>query len=160
MTDQPAPAHHHARVSEMFQREPTKRLDELRRSRPAKVGDEHFGFNGKVAVFITASVGTMWAAYLFGVIAIVSLPAAIQSKDLTIIIAWVSSNFLQLVLLPVIIVGQNIQGRAADKRAMDTYKDAEAILHECMQLQEHLQAQDKVLDDLVARLQGGPAAAA
>ena len=48
-------------------------------------------------------------------------------------------------------VGQNIQGRAADQRAADTYKDAEAILHECLQLQAHLQAQDKILDDLFAR---------
>jgi hypothetical protein len=55
-------------------------------------------------------------------------------------------------MLSILMVGQNIQGRAADKRAQDTYSDAEAILHECLQLQAHLQAQDLVLDDLVSRL--------
>jgi hypothetical protein len=57
------------------------------------------------------------------------------------------------VLLPVIIVGQNVQARAADKRAQQTYGDAEAILHESLQLQAHLQAQDAVLDDVVKRLE-------
>jgi hypothetical protein len=46
----------------------------------------------------------------------------------------------------------NVQGRADDKRAPQTYGDAEAILQECLQLQAHLQAQDAVLDDVVRRL--------
>jgi hypothetical protein len=56
-----------------------------------------------------------------------------------------------LVLLPIIIVGQNIQAAAADSRAAQTYKDAEAILHECLRLQHHLGEQDTVLNDLVAK---------
>ena len=66
--------------------------------------------------------------------------------------AWIAQTFIQLVLLPIIIVGQNIQGKAADKRSEQTYKDAEAILSECLQLQAHLQAQDTVLDDVVAHV--------
>jgi hypothetical protein len=45
-------------------------------------------------------------------------------------VAWVAQTFLQLVLLPVIIVGQNLQAQAADTRAEDTDKDAEPVLHE------------------------------
>jgi len=45
-------------------------------------------------------------------------------------------------LLPIIIVGQNIQAKAADRRADETYQDAEAALHECVQIQAHLTAQD------------------
>ncbi len=56
---------------------------------------------------------------------------------------WVSSNYLQLVLLPVIIVGQKFQALAADKRALQTYQDAEAALHEALEIQEHLASQDK-----------------
>jgi hypothetical protein len=107
------------------------------------------GINAKLALLITALVGTMVCGYIFAVVALISLPAAITSGNLTVIIGWLSSNFLQLVLLPVIIVGQNIQAKAADDRAASTYKDAEAILHECLQLQAHLQAQDKVLDDVI-----------
>lgn len=152
MTEQAVPPHH-PHVADLYNRVPTKRLDEMRHRRPPQTKDEHVGFNGRVAVLITASVGTMWAAYIFAVIGITGIVAAVTNNaTLVLLVGAVSGYFLQLVLLPVIIVGQNIQGSAADKRAIETYKDAEAILHECMQLQEHLQAQDKVLDHVVAHL--------
>jgi hypothetical protein len=109
-------------------------------------------FNAKVGLRITLLVGTMLAGYIFAIIALLSLPSAISSHNLTIIIAWVSSNFLQLVLLPVIIVGQNIQAKAADKRSEATYNDADAVLHEAVKIQEHLLAQDTTLSDLVDKL--------
>jgi hypothetical protein len=117
--------------------------------RPPKVNDERVGFNGRVGLWITNKVGTMWAAYVFFLLTLVSLPAALLSGNVIVIIAWIAQTFLQLVLLPIIIVGQNIQAATADKRAAQTYKDAEAILHECLRLQRHLQAQDKVLNDLI-----------
>jgi hypothetical protein len=103
---------------------------------------------------ITLGVGTMICAYIFAIVALISLPSAIKSHDLTIIIAWISSNFLQLVLLPIIIVGQNIQAAASDKRAEDTYKDAEAVLHEAVEIQKHLSSQDTALTELVDKLRG------
>jgi hypothetical protein len=111
--------------------------------RVPKVADERVGLNGRVGLFITTVVGTMWAAYLFGILATVSLPSALRSGSTLVIVAWVAQTFLQLVLLPIIIVGQNIQARASDKRAEDTYRDAEAVLHECLQIQDHLTAQDR-----------------
>jgi hypothetical protein len=118
--------------------------------RPPKVNDGRVGINGKIGLLITTLVGTMICGYVFAAIALLSLPSAISSHSLTIIIAWVSSNFLQLVLLPVIIVGQNLQAKASDKRAEDTYNDAVAVLHEAMEIQKHLLAQDEVLSQLVA----------
>jgi hypothetical protein len=82
----------------------------------------------------------------------VSLPSAISSHNLTIIVAWISSNFLQLILLPIIIVGQNIQAKAADARSEATYKDADAVLHEAVKIQDHLLAQDTVLTELIDKL--------
>lgn len=117
---------------------------------PAKVNEGRVGFNGRVGLAITTAVGTMVCAYVFAVIAFISLPSALTSGNLTIIIAWVSSNFLQLILLPVIIVGQNLQAGAADKRSEQTYRDAEAVLHEAMEIQKHLLAQDQVLAGLIA----------
>jgi hypothetical protein len=64
----------------------------------------------------------------------------------------VSSNFLQLVLLPIIIVGQNIQAKAADARAEATYKDADAVLHEAIEIQKHLEAQDQAIERILARV--------
>jgi hypothetical protein len=110
------------------------------------------GWNAKIGLAITTLVGTMICGYVFAAIALLSLPSAISSHNLTIIIAWVSSNFLQLVLLPVIIVGQNIQAKASDQRAVNTYEDAEAVLHEALQIQQHLAAQDEVLTNLATRL--------
>jgi hypothetical protein len=117
---------------------------------PAKVDDGRAGINGRIGLAITTAVGTMVCAYIFGVIALISLPSALRSGNLTIIIAWVSSNFLQLVLLPVIIVGQNLLAQAADKRSEQTYKDAEAVLREALEIQKHLAAQDQVLAELIA----------
>jgi hypothetical protein len=119
---------------------------------PPKVDDERVGFNGKLGLFLTTIVGTMWAAYLFSILAFVSFPSAIRSGNSIVIVAWIAQTFLQLILLPIIIVGQNILGKAADKRAEQTYKDAEAILHECLQIQAHLAAQDDAQSRQIAEL--------
>ena len=77
-------------------------------------------FNGRLAVLITKSVGTMWAAYLFMIIALVSLPQAwnaFMHGDTVIGVSWLSQSFLQLVLLPIIIVVQNIISASQDARA-------------------------------------------
>jgi len=127
-----------------------------RAPKPVKVDDGRVGINGKIGLAITTLVGTMVCGYVFALIALLSLPSAITSHNLTIIIAWVSSNFLQLVLLPVIIVGQNLQAKASDQRAVQTYQDAEAVLHEALQIQQHLVAQDAVLAHLIAATGGDP----
>ena len=77
-------------------------------------------FNNWLAVHITRAVGTMWAAYLFVVIALVSLPQALNAflhGDTYVGISWLSQSFLQLVLLPIIIVGQNVISASQDARA-------------------------------------------
>src|SRR5579864_6013269 len=74
-------------------------------------------FNTFIAVKITKIVGSMWCAYAFGLLTLVSLPAAIASHNPIIIISWIAQTFLQLVLLPIIIVGQNVQAAASDERA-------------------------------------------
>jgi len=86
------------------------------------------GFNAKLAVLITQGVGTMACAYVFGVIALLSLPSAIKSGQIIIIVAWVAQTFLQLVLLSIIMVGQRVQSIASDARAEKTFSDAEQIM--------------------------------
>lgn len=140
-------------------------------SKPPKTADERSGLNGRIGLFITVIVGTMWCAYLFTLLALVSLPSVLKQSGLSIgfdfgdgtvlLVAWIAQTFLQLVLLPIIIVGQNIQARAADKRAESTYKDAEAVLHEALQIQQHLKDQDAQLSAILsdAKGPGGGAAA-
>jgi hypothetical protein len=82
-------------------------------------------FNAAFGLKMTVLVGTMWCAYVFALIAFVSLPSTIQQHSATVLVLWLSSEFIQLVLLPLIIVGQNIQSRAADARATKTFEDVE-----------------------------------
>lgn len=95
----------------------------------------------------------MWAAYAFFALTLVSLPAAIGSGNVIVIVSWVAQTFLQLVLLPIIIVGQNIQAAASDRRAIATYEDAGAILEEAKEIQLHLGDQDQALSNLIDRLE-------
>ena len=56
------------------------------------------GFNAKLALVITRSVGTMACAYVFAAIALIGLSAAISSGQVIVIVAWAAQTFLQLVL--------------------------------------------------------------
>jgi hypothetical protein len=56
------------------------------------------------------------------------------------------------VLLPIIMVGQNVQAAAADKRAEATFHDASATLHEMAHVQGHLAAQDELLTQIAAQI--------
>jgi len=91
-------------------------------------GDNPIGrINTRVAVGITKVVGSMWCAYAFALLALISFPSAIKSHDPIIIVAWVAQTFLQLVLLPIIIVGQNVQAAASDARAESDHETLMAI---------------------------------
>jgi hypothetical protein len=106
------------------------------------------GFNNRLGFWITTKVGTMWAAYAFAGLALLSLPSALSTGDVRVIVDWVAQTFLQLVLVSVIIVGQNQMNARAEMRAEATYKDATALLHEVQQLQQHLAHQDQQLAEL------------
>lgn len=127
---------------------------------PVTVADQHptgnraSRFNTRLALLITRVVGTMWCAYAFAALALVSLPDALRAGTAALI-AWIAQTFFQLVLLAVILVGQNVQGLAADRRAEATYADAEAILHGQQQIAEHLAAQDAVLTAVRDHITGG-----
>jgi hypothetical protein len=119
------------------------RLTERAKHGPHVTDNEHIGLNGRVALVITNIVGTMWCAYAFAGIALISLPEAVRGGTATLV-AWVAQTFLQLVLLSVIMVGQKVAAAASDKQALQTYNDAEALLkiqdevHHLIQLNNQL----------------------
>ena len=78
-------------------------------------------FNRKIAEKITAGVSTMWCAYLFAAIALISLPAALKTHDLIVIVAWVAQTFLQLVLLSIIMVGQSVSSASVEQKINETH---------------------------------------
>jgi len=137
----------HPRIEERKKQRPIKVADLMRRD-----GGPITRFNTWLAVKVTNGVGTMWCAYAFAALALVSLPAAILSGNPVILVSWISQTFLQLVLLSIIIVGQNVLAAASDKRAEATYLDADAVLHTALQIQDHLAAQDAEIEKILTTI--------
>jgi len=131
------------------------RLVTSRHGRRAVHGTNAVGqFNNRVAVTITRLVGTMWAAYLFCLIALVSFPQALQALfrgDRVTAISWLSQSFLQLVLLPIIIVGQNVISASQDARAEADHETLTALHTMNVRQLQLLEQQREILELLKDR---------
>jgi hypothetical protein len=94
-------------------------------------------FNKKLALVITNNIGTMTCFWLFCVIGLSSLLATLYAAHIIgavgfltaggfiLCVSWISQSFIQLVLLPALMVGQNLQNEAADARSAKTFEDVE-----------------------------------
>jgi hypothetical protein len=102
-------------------------------------------FNRRVAQKITSFVSTMWCAYIFAALALISLPAAIKSGDVVIIVAWIAQTFLQLVLLSIIMVGQKVSSGSVEKMIKETH---EATIGEFELAKESRAIADQELNEL------------
>ena len=119
-------------------------------------------FNDWIASKITSAVATMWCAYIFAAIALISLPSAIKSHDPIVIVAWVAQTFLQLVLLSIIMVGQDVQSKDMQQKISETHtaslgefelaKEAREIANnELQELKEIAKDIHRVLRDVEGR---------
>lgn len=106
----------------------------------------------KVAVSITSIVGTMWCAIAFTLLALVSLPDAIRGGRATMI-AWIAQTFLQLVLLSVIMVGQNLQNKHSEARANANFDVNVKAELEVETILQHLENQNEKLEEISAKLE-------
>jgi hypothetical protein len=86
----------------------------------------HTGFNKWLAVKLTTGVGTMWCAYVFAVLAIIGFPGLVGSQATTYV-QWTSQTFIQLVMLSVIMVGQNVISASQDARAEADHETLQAL---------------------------------
>ena len=105
-------------------------------------------FNRRIALRITSFVSSMWCAYLFAAIALISLPAAIRTGDTLIIVAWIAQTFLQLVLLSIIMVGQGVASAAVDKKIDETH---EAVLVELAEVKAMASEIHTILKDVESK---------
>ncbi len=105
------------------------------------------GFNTKIAVALTQSTGTMWTAYIFTVLAFIGLFGLLGwlNPFIFLLTTWVSQQFLQLVLLPVIMVGQNVLNRKAELQAEEQFNTTMSTYHDIEAIMKHLSAQDAEL---------------
>ena len=101
----------------------------------------------RIAVILTTLVGSMPTAYLFVILAIVGLLGitGVLSPVVALLVAWLSQTLIQLVLLPVIMVGQNVLNRKAEIQADEDFKINQKSFHDIEQVMQHLQAQDAEL---------------
>src|ERR1700685_2370434 len=135
----------HPRITSRLADRPVKVLDLLPR------GTAINRFHTNVPIIVTKAVGIMYFAYAFALFDLISLPSAIRAGPPGVV-TWVAQTFLQLVLLSVIMVGQNVQAAAADKRAEAIFHDASAALHEVAEVQGHLAAQDVLLSRIAEKI--------
>ena len=99
-----------------------------------------------IGVKITGAVGTMWCALAFACLALVSLPDAIRTGR-PAIVSWVAQTFLQLVLLSVIMVGQQVQGRSTERIISETHELAEESRQEILAILREVHNIEDDLDD-------------
>jgi hypothetical protein len=123
---------------------------------------EAAGFNTRIAVWLTKNVGTMQCAYVFAGIGIGSLVGvATNNVVLAAVFGSLSSYFLQLVLLPILSVGQNVLGRHQELQADEMFKTSQRSFHDIEEIMAHLSAQDDELlkhTKLLLQLAAEPAA--
>ncbi|HEV2582941.1 MAG TPA: hypothetical protein VGT44_18930 [Ktedonobacteraceae bacterium] len=112
-----------------------------------KAEQQEGGLNTRIAIGLTRSVGTMWTAYAFTVLAIIGLLGilGLLNPITILLVGWTSQTLIQLVLLPVIMVGQNVLGRKSELQADEAFKTTMSTYHDIEQIMQHLSAQDAEL---------------
>lgn len=134
---------------------------------PVNVNEQHArelqGINDRIAVFLTRTVGSMQMAYLFICLALVGLLAilGVLSPIVALLVAWLSQTLIQLVLLPVIMVGQNVLNRKSELQTEEAFNTTKKSYHDIEQIMQHLDAQSdellkqtSMLSDLLRRTKG------
>jgi uncharacterized membrane protein len=141
----PVKTHPHYHTMALFHHEPHQHQPRnVNQVQAAEQAGE--GFNTRLAVALTKYTGTMWTAYLFAGIGIGSLVGVFTNNVyLALFFGSISSYFLQLVLLPVIMTGQNVLGRKAELQADEAFKTTMSTYHDIEQIMQHLLAQDAEL---------------
>jgi uncharacterized protein YlxW (UPF0749 family) len=97
--------------------------------------------NEIIAARATNLIATMWCVYVFTIFAL--LP--VFFSKLGPVIGYISSSFLQLIFLPLIMVGQTVLNRASEQRAE---QDHQALMEQI----EEIKDMHRDLHDLIAEV--------
>jgi uncharacterized membrane protein len=128
---------------------------------PATIADEQIGVNSIIAAALTRSLGSMPALYvalvvIIGWMALATWGPLHRVDPYPFPFLLFLNNAVQLILCVVILVDQRLLGSAADRRAVQTYENAEAIFEQVVDLQEHLDRHDRALSRGVSLLEWSP----
>jgi uncharacterized membrane protein len=119
---------------------PIANTNEVHKSRLSKTD--------KIALFVTKHIGTM--TFFYFCLVLVTIP--LFYKPSMPIVQYISSGYLQLILLPLIMVGQNLQGRHAELRAEHDYQTNVKAEKEIESILLHLEKQDEMMLKILEKL--------
>ena len=117
----------------------------------------------RVAIRITDRVGTMgffvvilaWTVVWLGWNTLA--PARMRFDPFPAFVLWLFlSNMIQIFLMPLIMVGQNLQGRHAEARADADFEVNTKAEREIEAVLLHLEAQNDLILKILHHLEGGP----
>ncbi|NTW61954.1 DUF1003 domain-containing protein [Candidatus Saccharibacteria bacterium] len=108
---------------------------------PNQIHRESLSVNEKIALKATEIFGSMPVFYLFFVWALLPLLPVMAHFQPTIL--YVSAGIIQLVALPLIIVGQNLQARHSEIRAEEEFRTTNSSYRDIEHILAHLDAQDE-----------------
>ena len=139
-------------------------LAELRETRKPIHNDrirhlQTLSWSERFAVFIHRLVGSLRFFFLIFVWTIIWLgwnmlaPLEFRFDPAPAFVIWLfASNIFQLILLPVIMVGQNIEGRAAEWRAQMDFDINKKAEREIEVIIAHLENQSEMLLELIHKI--------
>lgn len=120
--------------------------------KPINVNKEHensLSFQDKIALAVTSAVGTMYAVYVFALFMGIWMGWQLFMESpfdpYPFAFLLFIGNIVQLLLMPLIMVGQNIQSRHSQLRSDEQYRMTKASFDDVEMISKHLQAQDKEL---------------
>ncbi|HXM57061.1 MAG TPA: DUF1003 domain-containing protein [Candidatus Dormibacteraeota bacterium] len=120
---------------------------------PPRAADVAVDVNGRIGAWLTRRMGSMWAFYAAAALQISWMALAtwgplrlLDPYPFSFLVFL--SSLVQLVFMLVIMVGQDVLGRAGDRRSEQTWLDAQAILYECGRMRARLTAHDRVIESL------------
>ena len=121
------------------------------RHKPRNINEEHqaqLGLQDRIALTITTAIGTMYAVYFFMMVMAgwMLWQGVVSGKPFDpypFAFLLFLGNIVQLLLMPLIMVGQNIQGRHAELRSDEEYKTTVSSYYDIEQILDHLEAQDQ-----------------
>jgi uncharacterized membrane protein len=129
-------------------------LDDLKREfapiqNVNEIHRQHLSASDKIALFVTKHLGTMEFFYLC--VVLVTIPL-IYPTTLPVV-QYISSGYLQLIFLPLIMVGQNLQGRHAELRAQHDYETNVKAEKEIEAILLHLEKQDEMMLEILKKIE-------
>lgn len=107
---------------------------------------EHLSGQDRIALALTSAIGTMYAVYIF--LAVIVLWTLLQSGQgsfdpYPFAFLLFLGNIVQLLLMPLIMVGQNVQNRHVEARAGEQYLTVTKTFHDLEAVLAHLDQQDR-----------------